>query len=337
VEESRLQLLSWTPWHHRLHQQLLTAPNLLPQGKTLVIAVSGGQDSMALLGLLRDLMAVHQWRLLLWHGDHHWHPHSGQIASELKQWCDDQGLALQVETAPEELPQTEADARTWRYRCLTQLTNASGADAVTGHTASDRAETLLLQASRGSDLAGLGSLRAVRPLQAHAPEEAQLRRPLLGFSRNETVQICSDLQLPIWNDPGNQSTDFTRNRIRHEVMPVLEELNPGSSRRLADLAERMSQLRDTQHNLAALALTTLQSNEGLDRKALGLLPQPTRRQLLAQWLNQQGVPGLDAPTLEQLSHRLRQAAPASEAHLPKGWILSWQGSDLILQPPAAGH
>ena len=337
MEESRLQLLSWTPWHHRLHQRLLTSPDLLPQGKTLVVAVSGGQDSMALLGLLRDLMAVHQWTLVLWHGDHHWHPHSSQIASELKQWCDDQGLALQVETAPEELPQTEADARSWRYRCLTQLANASGADAVTGHTASDRAETLLLQVSRGSDLAGLGSLRAVRPLQAHAPEGAQLRRPLLGFSREETTQICSDLQLPIWNDPGNQSTDFARNRIRHEVMPVLEELNPGCSRRLADLAERMSQLRDTQQNLAALALTTLQSNEGLDRKALGLLPQPTRRQLLAQWLKQQGVPGLDAPTLEQLSHRLGQAAPAGEAHLRKGWILSWQGSDLILQPPAAGH
>jgi tRNA(Ile)-lysidine synthase len=120
-------------------------------------------------------------------------------------------------------------------------------------------------------------------------------------------------------------------------MPVLEELNPGCSRRLADFAERMSQLRDTQHNLAALALTTLQNNEGLDRKALGRLPQPTRRQLLAQWLNQQGVPGLDAPTLEQLGHRLRQAAPAGEAHLPQGWILSWQGSDLILQPPAAEH
>ena len=113
MEESRLQLLSWTPWHHRLHQQLLTAPDLLPQGKTLVVAVSGGQDSMALLGLLRDLKAVHHWTLVLWHGDHHWHPHSSQIASALKQWCDDQGLALQVETAPNELPQTEADARSW--------------------------------------------------------------------------------------------------------------------------------------------------------------------------------------------------------------------------------
>jgi tRNA(Ile)-lysidine synthase len=327
--------LSWTPWHHRLHQQLLTTPDLLPQGKTLVVAVSGGQDSMALLGLLRDLMPVHQWRLVLWHGDHHWHQHSSQIASELNQWCDGQTLPLQIDTAPEDVPQTEADARSWRYRCLTELAHTHRADAVTGHTASDRAETLLMQVSRGSDLAGLGSLRAVRPLEAHAPEGPQLRRPLLGFSRNETAQICSDLQLPIWNDPGNQSTDFARNRIRHEVMPVLEELNPGSSRRLADLAERMSQLRDTQQNLAALALTTLQHKEGLDRKALGRLPQPTRRQLLAQWLNQQGVPGLDAPTLEQLGHRLRQAAPAGEAHLPQGWIVSWQGSDLILQPPAA--
>ncbi len=337
MEESHLQSLSWTPWHHRLHQQLLTSPNLLPQGKTLVLAVSGGQDSMALLGLLRDLVPMHHWTLELWHGDHHWHQQSSQIAAELNQWCDGQNLPLQIEVAPKDLPQTEADARSWRYRCLTQLANTSRADAVTGHTASDRAETVVYQLSRGSDLAGLSSLRAVRPLQAHAPEGAQLRRPLLCFTRDETAQICSNLQLPIWNDPGNQSTDFARNRIRQDVIPVLEELNPGCSRRLAELAERMSQLRDTQQILGALALTTLKNNEGLDRKALGLLPRPTRRQLLAQWLNQQGVPGLDAPTLEQLSHRLRQAAPAGEAHLPQGWTLRWQGSDLILQPPAARH
>ena len=330
MEESHLQSLSWTPWHHRLHQRLLTSPDLLPQGKTLVIAVSGGQDSMALLGLLRDLTAVHQWTLVLWHGDHHWHPHSSQIASELKQWCDDQGLALQVETAPEKLPQTEADARSWRYRCLTQLANASGADAVTGHTASDRAETLLLQASRGSDLAGLGSLRAVRPLQAHAPEGAQLRRPLLAFTRKETNQICNDLQLPIWNDPGNQSTDFARNRIRQEVMPVLEALYPGCNLRLAAMANRMAQHSDATQELSQLALKGLMDGCTVRRRELGQLSTAARRCILRSWILQAGATLPTAKILEQLSDRLKTGQPAGRADLPNGWHLTWRDASIEL-------
>ena len=334
VGETHPTSLGWTSWHDRLHRNLLQQPQLLPQGSALLLAVSGGQDSMALLALLWDLMPLHHWSLSLWHGDHRWHDGSSRIAAELSSWCLRRQLPLQVDqAAPGQVP-SEATARQWRYAQLEQRAREAGADVVTGHTASDRAETMLLQLARGSDLAGLAAMPSVRPLSAAGPH---LRRPLLHLQRHDTLQICRDLALPIWEDPSNQSLEFARNRIRQEVIPVLEELNPGCSRRLADLAERMSQLRDTQQNLAALALTTLQSNEGLDRKALGRLPQPTRRQLLAQWLNQKGVPGLDAPTLEQLSHRLRQAAPAGEAHLPKGWILSWQGSDLILQLPAAGH
>ena len=330
MEESHLQSLSWTPWHHRLHQQLLTSPDLLPQGETLVLAVSGGQDSMALLGLLRDLMAVHQWRLLLWHGDHHWHPHSSQIATELNQWCDGQNLPLQIDAAPEELPQTEADARSWRYRCLTQLAHTHRADAVTGHTASDRAETLLLQVSRGSDLAGLGSLRPVRPLQAHAPEGAQLRRPLLGFTRDETNQICSDLQLPIWNDPGNQSTDFARNRIRQEVMPVLEALYPGCNLRLAAMANRMAQHSDATQELSQLALKGLMDGCTVRRRELGQLSTAARRCILRSWILQAGATLPTAKILEQLSDRLKTGQPAGRADLPNGWHLTWRDASIEL-------
>ena len=64
----------WSPFHLRLHRLLLRRPQLLPPHATLLLAVSGGQDSMALVGLLRDLQRLHHWRLLLWHGDHGWRP-----------------------------------------------------------------------------------------------------------------------------------------------------------------------------------------------------------------------------------------------------------------------
>ena len=285
---------------------------------------------MALLGLLRDLVPVHQWTLELWHGDHHWHQHSSQIAAELDQWCDGQNLPLQIGVAPEDLRQTEANARSWRYHCLTQLTHTHRADAVTGHTASDRAETLLLQVSRGSDLAGLGSLRAVRPLQAHAPEGAQLRRPLLGFTRDETAQICRDLQLPIWNDPGNQSTDFARNRIREEVMPVLEELYPGCNLRLAAMANRMAQHSDATQELSQLALKALMDGDSLRRRELGQLSTSARRCILRAWIEQEGATPPTAKILEQLSHRLKTGQPAGRAELKGGWHLVWRDASVQL-------
>ena len=285
---------------------------------------------MALLGLLRDLVPVHQWTLELWHGDHHWHQHSSQIAAELDQWCDGQNLPLQIEVAPEDLPQTEANARSWRYHCLTQLAHNHRADAVTGHTASDRAETLLLQISRGSDLAGLGSLRAVRPLQAHAPEGAQLRRPLLAFTRKETNQICNDLQLPIWNDPGNQSTDFARNRIRQEVMPVLEELYPGCNLRLAAMANRMAQHSDATQELSQLAMKALMNGYSLRRRELGQLSTSARRCILRAWIEQEGATPPTAKILEQLSHRLETGQPAGRADLQGGWHLVWRDASVQL-------
>ena len=86
----------WLNWHDRLHRQLLQNPQLLPKGTTLLLAVSGGQDSMALLGLLRDLSDQHHWTLELWHGDHGWHPESALIASDLASWCQTQQLKLLV-------------------------------------------------------------------------------------------------------------------------------------------------------------------------------------------------------------------------------------------------
>ena len=227
--------LGWTSWHDRLHRRLLQQPQLLPQGSSLLLAVSGGQDSMALLALLRDLAPLHGWSLSLWHGDHRWRNSSSRIATELSAWCQQRQLPLQIDAAtPGEMP-NEATARHWRYERLEQRGREACSDVVTGHTASDRAETILLQLARGSDLAGLASLPSVRPL---SPEGPQLRRPLLHLQRDDTLQICQELALPIWEDPSNQSPDFARNRIRQEVLPVLEELYPGCTRRMSDLAER---------------------------------------------------------------------------------------------------
>jgi tRNA(Ile)-lysidine synthase len=326
--------LGWTSWHDRLHRRLLMQPQLLPQGSSLLLAVSGGQDSMALLALLQDLVPLHGWDLRLWHGDHRWHDGSSQIAAELGAWCQQRELLLQVDqAAPGQVP-SEAKARQWRYERLAQRGREAGADVVTGHTASDRAETMLLQLARGSDLAGLAALPSIRPL---SPEGPQLRRPLLHLQRDDTLQICRDLALPIWEDPSNQSPDFARNRIRQEVLPVMEELHPGSTQRMSELAERVSQVRDSQTELSQMALEVLQTPDGLNRRGLGALSPATRRLLLAQWLQQQGLPPLPATQLDELSRRLDKGAPGGAADLAGGWQLSWKGGELVLLQREAEH
>ena len=329
--------MSWTPWHDQLHRRLLQQPALLPSESRLLLAISGGQDSMALCALLTELVPLHRWDLTLWHGDHGWHPDSGRIATELSDWARSHQLAIRIERAEPTAVASEAAARSWRYTCLMEQASAEQRDVVTGHTATDRAETLLLQMARGTDLAGLGSLRPLRPLSAAAPEGPWLRRPLLSFSRHDTGAICRDLTLPLWLDPSNADPAYARNRVRLELLPVLEALHPGAERRMADLAERLSQVQDTRQELAELALQHLQRPDGLDRRGLGRLSGASRRQLLALWLDQQGVTGCDAELLEELSRRLALGAAGGGCDLPGGWRLSWQGNDLTLLPPAAAR
>ena len=183
----------WSPYHLRLHQLLRRRPQLLPQGASLLVALSGGQDSMALTGLLLDLRRLHHWSLQLWHGDHRWRPESSQQAREIAAWARGQGLEIQLASwerqstdqhqlgqhqqvqrqqqadqppqarRQQQLP-SEASARAWRYAGLLDCAQQRGCGhVVTGHTASDRAETLLLNLARGSDRRGLASLREQPP------------------------------------------------------------------------------------------------------------------------------------------------------------------------------
>ena len=323
----------WSRWHHRFHRHLLDQPALLPAQARLLVAVSGGQDSMALLRLLLDLRRLHHWNLLVWHGDHGWHGGSGTIASELAVWCRGLGHNLIIDRALDGEATTETMARDWRNNTLLAHCKALGCDAVTGHTASDRAETVLINLARGSDLAGLGSLSELRPLQSKQPEGPQLRRPLQLFSRSDTAACCQELGLPIWLDPSNASLAYARNRIRHEVLPVLEDLHPGCSKRMAHTAGRLADQLQSRQELTDLALAQLRTGTGLDRRAVGQLSSSTRQVLLARWLEINGIPMLKADVLTQVSHRLAEGRPGGSATLRDGWTLGWKAGTITLSHP----
>jgi len=293
---------------------------------------------MALVALLRDLQRLHHWDLQLWHGDHQWRPESGPQASELEAWAQSQGLALSIDRWAAPIHR-EAAARDWRYSCLIERAQALKAThVVTAHTASDRAETLLLHVARGSHRRGLASLRSQRELG----EGIQLVRPLLIFSRHDTAQICQDLQLPIWLDPSNQDPQFSRNRVRAEVLPVLEALHPGASRRINALAERLAAEDAARSELLQLALEPLRGQDNphqLHRRRLMALSAANQRDLLHGWLTTSTGLDLGSQQLDSLLARLEPAKGPGQADLAGPWRLSWDRTTLHLeiQPTAESH
>lgn len=223
---------TWTRLHASVHQTLRQR-QLLAQQRRILIAVSGGQDSLCLAQLLLDLQPKWGWQMAIAHCDHHW-PKDEGLATHVQQLAHHWSLPFYLKTAAE-IGTSEAAARRWRYQVLSELAQAEGyQDVVTGHTKSDRAETVLYNLIRGAGADGLQALTWQRPLA----EGLQLVRPLLEVTRTETFQFCQEQQLPIWEDAYNQDLKYARNRIRQELIPYLKShFNPQLETALSQTAE----------------------------------------------------------------------------------------------------
>ena len=296
------------------------------------MAVSGGQDSLCLLRLLQDLQRLHHWSLQVFHGDHRWRPDSGANAAHVQSLCAMWGLPCHLVVAPGHLP-GEAAARQWRYdRAMALCRQLGCGQLVTGHTATDRAETLLFHLCRGSGSRGLGSLRPQRPL---APG-LQLVRPLLHFTRQDTLQCCQALKLPVWHDTSNDDQRLTRNRIRQRVLPELEQVNGAAVTHMAACAQQLAEESDLLDQLARQALCAMGANRStsLNPQALAALPRALASRCLAQWIGDHTGWDADRQQLHQLLLSLSHPRPTSNrtmTSLGRGWHLRWRGGRIHLE------
>ncbi|MFM7423839.1 MAG: tRNA lysidine(34) synthetase TilS [Elainella sp.] len=223
----------WTPLHAQVHRTLRRL-QLLPKRALLLVAVSGGQDSLCLLRLLLDLQPKWGWQLGVAHCNHGWRADAGANAAYVRQLAATWQLAYHEATASTLFP-GEAEARKWRYQALAEIAQIKGYGYVaTGHTASDRAETLLLNLLRGSGADGLQALAWQRELVPLI----QLVRPLLGVMRAETGLFCQQAALTVWEDSTNRESRFARNRVRQTLIPYLQtHFNAQVEQALAQTAE----------------------------------------------------------------------------------------------------
>jgi tRNA(Ile)-lysidine synthase len=273
-----------TPWGNaqaRFHQTLRDR-HLLPKQACILIAVSGGQDSLALAQLLFDLKHHWDWTLALAHCNHRWRPDADANAQHVANLAQQWNLPHWEAIAKTPL-QGEAAARQWRYAELQTIAQTQGYGyLVTGHTASDRAETLLYNLIRGCGTDGLAALPWQRPLT----DSIQLIRPLLDWTREETLGLCHDRHLPIWLDSTNQDPKYARNRLRLEILPALKtHFNPQADRHLAQTAELLSAdvacLETLAQNYYEQALLEARR---LDRQMIKPLPIALQRRVFRQFL-----------------------------------------------------
>jgi tRNA(Ile)-lysidine synthase len=217
--------------------------------------VSGGADSLALL----VLAAAARCRVTAVHVDHGLRPGSGAEADVVAAAADHVGAAFEarrVAVAPG--PNLEARARHARHAVL-------GPDALTGHTADDQAETMLLNLLRGAGLDGLAGMRPAR-------------HPLLALRRADTAALCAAAGLTPIRDPSNDDPAHRRNRVRHELMPLLDAI---AGRDVAAvLARQAVLLRDDADHLGALAAAI----DPTDAAALATAPPALARRAVRRWL-----------------------------------------------------
>ena len=262
----------------RAHLQQLEA------GDTFLVAVSGGADSLALAYALKKESEPLALQAIAVTIDHQLQSQSTAVAEktseQLRSFGYTEVLIEKVDVSTES--GIEAGARDARYQALSSIAKKLNAARVfLGHTRDDQAETVLLGLARGS---------GTRSLSGMAIENGIYLRPLLAITREQTEKACKEINVEYWNDPHNINAEFSRVRVREEVLPIMEEkLGPGIAAALARSARLLRDDADALDDIATSAMDSMNLAD-LDATALAELPRAIRSRILRSAIYAAGAP-----------------------------------------------
>lgn len=324
----------------------------------LVVGLSGGLDSCALLAALARVAPAFALPLRAVHVHHGLSPHADAWASQVAAVCAQAGVPLTVARVQvERAASLESAARAARHAAFAAEVGESEALLLAQHR-DDQAETLLFRLLRGSGLAGLGAMRPVARLPRSAGTVIACWRPWLGLARADLLAYAQ-AQVPAlaWvEDESNADTGLDRNFLRHEILPRLATRWPALSRTLAATAARLQEADDLLQALAVeLAAPCIDAEARLCLPAVQALSAPRQRLVLRHWLKMQGFLPPDAAVLERIRADVlparadampRVAWPGAEVRryrehlfvmaslpaLPEHWCCSWDGRAPLALP-----
>lgn len=295
----------------------------LPKDALILVACSGGADSLALASAAR--FAGRRTGLVT--VDHGLQEGSDRRARSVAAWARDSGFdPVRIETVSVAglSGGPEAAARTARYNALTTTAAELGAAAVLlGHTRDDQAETVLLALARGAGPRGLSGMPARRGV---------FRRPLLDVARADTRKACAALGLAPWEDPHNTDPAYARSRVRASVLPVLvEALGPGVLGNLARTAALVAADNAALDELSAAALEEARSEVGLAVARLAAMSPAIRGRVLHRWARELGAAGgaLAYGHVTGLDALVTDWHGQGAVHLPAGIAVERRSEELV--------
>jgi tRNA(Ile)-lysidine synthase len=307
-----------------LKEQLSCEPLL--SATHMVVAYSGGVDSHVLLHALHKIRQEAQLNFILSviHIHHGLSQHADQWQSHCEQVCATLDIEFQtanvnVQTAPRQ--SLEAQAREARYSKLAALAPANS-QVLLGQHQDDQLETFLLQLKRGAGPKGLSAMN--RKWVSYCPSQSNKQvgfyRPLLDVSQQAILDYAQQHNLQWCEDESNQNTDFERNFLRHDVLPVLQHRWPEISRSVARSAALCAEQQSLLDEICAEKLKPIKaSGNSLHLPALKQLSQSWLNQLVRYWLSELDIQSPSLAVLSQLKPELLDAADDASP------ILQWQG------------
>ena len=312
---------------------------LLAPGDTVVVAVSGGPDSVCLLDLLRELAPELSLSLHVAHLDHGFRgEESAGEARFVERLARSLDMAVTVERrdvpayCAERGLSAQEGAREVRYAFLESVAQQIGARRIAiGHTANDQAETVVMRMLRGAGMAGLSGM---------PPKRDRLIRPLIDVTRQQVLGYLAERSLEFVTDPSNSKLIYTRNRVRQELMPVLERFNP---RVVEALAAEASVLREdllALDHAAEVLLKDVLRQSGkrtlLEREGLLALPPALRRWALSRAMDRLAPEsGLSFVQTGDALGFLQHAQSGRMMELPGGLVLEREYGTFVVRLSAA--
>jgi tRNA(Ile)-lysidine synthase len=325
----------------------IDADGLLAAGQSVLVGVSGGADSVAMLAALRVLAgeAARTYRLTVGHLDHSLRDESAGDAAFVAALARKWGLEciterVDVAAEADRLGEgVEHAARTARYEFFARAARQCGASAVAvAHHADDNAETILFRVLRGTALRGLAGMPVTRSLPAAEPESPALRiiRPMLGFRRREILDYCRARSLEWREDHTNAETVYRRNFLRHQLLPLIrEKLNPQADDALLRLGRFAAQTEAYLTAQAEALLGRAVSHRQADRVLLDAAVFADEAPIIRQTAVRLAMESLGAPQRDLTAEHLVATdgllnVSAGVVNLPGRFEARRRGSQIIL-------